>query len=93
MCDITKELSGSATIQKFSNLTTGVGTRRFAAPEQLTRQKKGSVEYGPSVDMYSLGVTLLDMFRNHNISFRELDQIHDAMLKGIVEPSIAKKMP
>jgi hypothetical protein len=43
--------------------------------------------------MYSLGVVLLDMFRNHDVSFHEINVIHEAMLKGIVEPSIAKKMP
>ena len=33
------------------------------------------------------------MFRNHDISGRELQEIHEAMLAGIVEPNLAKKMP
>lgn len=43
--------------------------------------------------MYSLGVVLLDMFRNHDISGRELQEIHEAMLSGVVEQNLAKKMP
>jgi len=43
--------------------------------------------------MYSLGVVLLDMFRNHNCSFHEVNLIHEALQKGQVETSIAKKMP
>jgi len=43
--------------------------------------------------MYSIGVVLLDMFRNHDCSFHELNEIHEAMLQGHVEPKLAKKMP
>lgn len=43
--------------------------------------------------MYSVGVVLLDMFRNHDISFKELNDIYDAQMLGKVETSIAKKMP
>ena len=50
-------------------LTTGVGTLRFAAPEQIKAGKKRAGAYGYKVDVYSLGVVLLDMFRNHDISF------------------------
>jgi len=73
-------------------LTTGVGTKRYAAPEQLACKKKGT-GYGPSVDMYSVGVVLLDMFRNHDISFRELNDIYDEQMLGKVHVSVAKKMP
>lgn len=45
------------------------------------------------VDMYSLGVVLIDMFRNHDVSNHELNLIYEAQLKGQVEQSIAKKMP
>jgi len=78
----------------FDSLTTGLGTVRYAAPEQLqSGKKKGAPSYGYQVDVYSLGVVLLDMFRNHDISGRELQEIHEAMLAGIVEPNLAKKMP
>lgn len=43
--------------------------------------------------MYSLGVVLLDMFRNHDCSFHELNLIHEAMLRGQVETQIAKRLP
>jgi serine/threonine protein kinase len=57
-----------------------VGTTRFAAPEQLESKKQGG--YGPKVDMYSLGVVLFDMFRDHNIFGRELEHIHELLKKG-----------
>ena len=52
-----------------------MGTLRFAAPEQYTigREKRS---YCFKADIYSLGVVLLDMFREHDISFKELSDIH-----------------
>ena len=65
---------------------------RFAAPEQLDSQKKGG--YGPKVDMYSLGVVLFDMFRDHkNVFGRELERMHEQLQNGQIDQSIAKKMP
>lgn len=65
---------------------------RFAAPEQLKAKKKRA-PYDFKVDVYSLGVVLLDLFRSHDISFSELSDIHSAMLKGVIEENLAKKMP
>lgn len=70
-------------------LTTGVGTLRFAAPEQIKAGKKRA-QYGYKVDVYSLGVVLLDTFRNHDISFQELNVIHTAMVRGEVEKNLIK---
>jgi serine/threonine protein kinase len=42
--------------------------------------------------MYSLGVVLLDMFRKHDIFTSELAVIHEALKRGKVEESIAKKI-
>ena len=70
-------------------MTEGVGTTFYAAPEQLQGKKKN---YDYSVDMYSLGVVLLDMFRKHDIFHLELVKIHEALKKGVVEESIAKQM-
>lgn len=70
-------------------MTTGVGTTFYAAPEQLSAKKNC---YNYAVDMYSLGVVLLDMFRKHDIFTQELAVIHEALKKGKVEESIAKKM-
>ena len=54
-------------------MTTGLGTVRYAAPEQLElTRKKGAPSYDFKVDMYSLGVVLLDMFRNHDCSGRDM---------------------
>jgi serine/threonine protein kinase len=79
-------------LKRLSALTTGVGTMRYAAPEQLASKKKGA-GYGPSVDMYSVGVVLMDMFRNHNILDSELNPIYEAQMAGKVEATIARKMP
>ena len=74
-----------------AGLTTGVGTLRFAAPEQIKAGKKRAT-YGYKVDVYSLGVVLLDLFRNHDISFQEQVEIHAAVVQGKVEDSLVKKM-
>lgn len=75
-------------------LTTGVGTLRFAAPEQLSMVMGGKKsQYSFQADIYSLGVVLLDMFRNHDISSMELNNIHEAMINGKVKEDVAKKMP
>ena len=59
-----------------NKMTTGVGTLRFAAPEQyMTGSKKRS--YCFKADIYSLGIVLLDMFRSHAISLKELSDIHE----------------
>lgn len=39
-----------------------------------------------------MGVVLLDMFRNHDIFHQELNKIHEALKKGLVEENLAKKM-
>jgi len=70
-------------------MTTGVGTTFYAAPEQLSQKKSC---YNFSVDIYSLGVVLLDMFRRHDIFTQELAVIHEALKKGKVEESLAKRM-
>jgi len=36
---------------------------------------------------------LLDIFRDHDISYRELSDIHEEMLKGKVLKELANKMP
>lgn len=39
-----------------------------------------------------MGVVLLDMFRRHDIFHQELVKIHEALKKGKVEETLAKKM-
>lgn len=71
-------------------MTTGVGTLRFAAPEQLSGRKNC---YGLEADIYSLGVVLLDIFRDINAYHQVLSSIHTKMLTGKVLPELAVKMP
>ena len=74
-------------------MTTGVGTLRFAAPEQFAKGSKRRA-YCFQADIYSLGVVLLDMFRDHNISLQELSDIHECVVKNEkVHESQAKNMP
>ena len=75
------------------SMTTGVGTRRFAAPEQIQRVNNRKKDYCFKADIYSLGVVLLDIFRDHNISMSELNRMHEIMLTGKVEEELAKTMP
>ena len=35
-----------------------------------------------------MGVVLLDMFRNHDIFHQELNKIHEALKKGLVEETV-----
>ena len=61
-------------------ITTGLGTLRFAAPEQYTKGRRTACQsYGFKADIYSLGVVLLDMFRDHDISYQELNEIHESV--------------
>ena len=48
--------------------------------------------YNFSVDIYSLGVVLLDMFRRHDMFNQELAVVHEALKRGKVEEGLAKKM-
>jgi serine/threonine protein kinase len=70
-------------------LTTGVGTLRFTAPEQL----QGKGQYGLKVDNYSCGIVLIEMFRDHDVGGRVIQEIINWTKIGKVEPEIAKKMP
>ena len=74
-------------------MTTGVGTLRFAAPEQLRQGNRMCKDYSFKADIYSLGVVLLDMFRDHDISYQEYNEIHEGIKKEKVIESLAKKMP
>ena len=63
----------------FGKHTTSVGTLRFAAPEQYATGSKKRA-YCFKADIYSLGVVLLDMFRDHDISWQELSDIHECVV-------------
>ena len=71
------------------SLTTGVGTIRFSAPEQL----EGRGRYGLKVDNYACGIVLLEMFRNHDCPGRLIQDILNSVKQGKVEESTREKMP
>ena len=70
-------------------MTTGVGTLRFAAPEQYRQGDKKKKVYCFKADIYSLGVVLLDLFRDHDISGRELMEIHESVKNQMVPEGLA----
>ena len=71
------------------SLTTGLGTMRFSAPEQM----EGRGRYGFKVDNYSCGIVLMEMFRNQDVPGSLVQSIINYVKEGLVEPSIREKMP
>ena len=61
----------------------------YAAPEQI----KGNKCYGFKADIYSLGLVLLDLFRDHDISNMELQEIYDVVRNEQISQGLVKSMP
>jgi len=57
--------------------TAGVGTASYAAPEQITRKN-----YGPAVDIFSLGLILLELFSNFTSEHERAVAFHDCRYHG-----------
>ncbi|KAK4057521.1 eukaryotic translation initiation factor 2-alpha kinase [Microbotryomycetes sp. JL221] len=66
-----------------TELTSGVGTSLYIAPETLSRNKQGH-RYSNKIDMYSLGITFFEMFHPPFKTAMERIQV----LRGLREPSI-----
>ena len=56
-------------------------------------RKTNVCSYGFKADIYSLGIVLLDMFRDHDISIKELNDIHESVKEEVVHPALINTMP
>mmetsp|Transcript_21770 Transcript_21770/g.37081 ORF Transcript_21770/g.37081 Transcript_21770/m.37081 type:complete len:883 (-) Transcript_21770:25-2673(-) len=68
--------------------TAGVGTASYAAPEQITRKN-----YGPAVDIFSLGLILLELFSNFTSEHERAVAFHDCRYHGELAPWMARTYP
>ncbi|GIL45943.1 hypothetical protein Vafri_3048 [Volvox africanus] len=58
--------------------TSGVGTASYSAPEQLRDQSSGVSFYGPAVDIYPLGLILMELFCLHGTAMERANAMRDA---------------
>ena len=68
--------------------TAGVGTASYAAPEQITRKN-----YGPAVDVFSLGLILLELFSNFTSEHERAVAFHDCRYHGELAPWMKRIYP
>ncbi|KAL7443170.1 hypothetical protein ACHAXM_008721 [Skeletonema potamos] len=68
--------------------TAGVGTASYAAPEQITRKN-----YGPAVDIFSLGLILLELFSNFTSEHERAVAFHDCRYHGELAPWMTRIYP
>lgn len=68
--------------------TAGVGTASYAAPEQISRKN-----YGPAVDIFSLGLILLELFSNFTSEHERAVAFHDCRHHGELAPWMMRTYP
>lgn len=68
--------------------TAGVGTASYAATEQITRKN-----YGPAVDIFSLGLILLELFSNFTSEHERAVAFHDCRYHGELAPWMTRTYP
>ena len=68
--------------------TAGVGTASYAAPEQITHKN-----YGPAVDIFSLGLILLELFSNFTSEHERAVAFHDCRHHGELAPWMRRIYP
>jgi serine/threonine protein kinase len=68
--------------------TAGVGTASYAAPEQITHKN-----YGPAVDIFSLGLILLELFSNFTSEHERAVAFHDCRYHGKLAPWMRRIYP
>lgn len=68
---------------KKSELTGGLGTPLYVAPEILAG---GKVEYDSSVDMYSLGIIFIEMLHSMKTKMERSKILNNARLEEIILP-------
>ncbi len=68
--------------------TAGVGTASYAAPEQITRKN-----YDSAVDIFSLGLILLELFSNFTSEHERAVAFHDCRYHGEVTSWMSRTYP
>lgn len=68
--------------------TRGVGTASYAAPEQITEN-----DYGPEVDIFALGIILLELFSNFTSEHERASAFHNLRHHRSVEPWMHRSYP
>ncbi|KAL3796137.1 hypothetical protein HJC23_000640 [Cyclotella cryptica] len=68
--------------------TAGVGTASYAAPEQIT-----DTHYGPEVDIFALGMILLELFSNFTSEHERAKAFHNCRHRRELEPSLQRTYP
>ncbi|GLI63874.1 hypothetical protein VaNZ11_006991 [Volvox africanus] len=72
--------------------TSGVGTASYSAPEQLRDQSSGVSFYGPAVDIYPLGLILMELFCLHGTAMERANAMRDAR-QGRLPASFLRSYP
>jgi serine/threonine protein kinase len=68
--------------------TAGVGTASYAAPEQITE-----TQYGPEVDIFALGMILLELFSNFTSEHERAKAFHNCRHRRELEPWMHRTYP
>ncbi|BGP42492.1 eukaryotic translation initiation factor 2-alpha kinase [Rhodotorula kratochvilovae] len=70
-----------------SDLTSGVGTSLYIAPEMMSRaRQERSVKYSNKIDMYSLGIVFFEMWHPFKTGMERIQVLHDLRRPEIVFP-------
>ncbi|GAA5826004.1 hypothetical protein JCM11251_000087 [Rhodosporidiobolus azoricus] len=71
-----------------SDLTSGVGTSLYIAPEMMNRgRSERNVKYSNKIDMYSLGITFFEMWHPFGSGMERVKVLQDLRRPDIVFPS------
>ena len=68
--------------------TVGVGTASYASPEQVN-----SEDYGPEVDIFSLGLILLELCSNFGTEHERAQAFHDVRIARMVPRRVQRLFP
>ncbi|GAA5836580.1 hypothetical protein JCM9279_000433 [Rhodotorula babjevae] len=70
-----------------SDLTSGVGTSLYIAPEMMQRGRlERAVKYSNKIDMYSLGIVFFEMWHPFKTGMERIQVLHDLRRPEIVFP-------
>ena len=91
-----RDVDSGADVQRDSRLPwninddhpAGVGTASYAAPEQISQK-----HYGPSADIFSLGLILLELFSNFTSEHERAKAFHDCRHHGEIASWMKRTYP